>query len=163
MITEFLDTCKFKDDQKFKLLYRASRDGFKGANFHSKCDDRPNTISIFQTTKGYIFGGYTNAKWSCKGDYCYDDKAFLFSLVNKFQKPFLCKIGVPRHAIYCHQEYGPTFGASQDIYTTASSSPIYCYVKLGSYKPPTDVKDDFGFYFTEFKREVVKEIEVFEI
>ena len=33
---------------KGDLLYRASRDGFTGQAFHSKCDGKGNTISIIK-------------------------------------------------------------------------------------------------------------------
>jgi hypothetical protein len=47
--------------KKWTLMYRGSRDGFMAANFHGRCDGRPNTLTIIETTKGYIFGGYTPA------------------------------------------------------------------------------------------------------
>ena len=40
----------------FKLLFRGTRDGQKVADFHKYCDGIPNTLSIIQTSKGYIFG-----------------------------------------------------------------------------------------------------------
>ena len=40
-----------------KLIYRASRDGFGADEFHSKCDGKRDTLSIIQTTNGYVFGG----------------------------------------------------------------------------------------------------------
>lgn len=91
MIPVFIDLCNL-GKQKFKLLYRGSRDGYGAADFHSKCDERPNTITIIETTKGFIFGGYTQASWSStnKG-YKFDSRAFLFSLVNPFKKRLLAK------------------------------------------------------------------------
>ena len=35
-----------------------------GANqFHSRCDGKANTISIFQDGAGTVFGGFTNIPW----------------------------------------------------------------------------------------------------
>jgi hypothetical protein len=43
----------------WQLLYRASRDGFKASNFHGKCDNQMNTLTFIETTKIFIFGGFT--------------------------------------------------------------------------------------------------------
>ena len=42
---------------KYELLYRASRDGEKTENFHSKCDNKGTTLIIIKTDKGLKFGG----------------------------------------------------------------------------------------------------------
>jgi hypothetical protein len=42
------------------LLYRGSRDGFRGADFHAKCDDKGATVTIVKSTEGRIFGGYSD-------------------------------------------------------------------------------------------------------
>lgn len=46
-----------------KLLYRGSRDGFKAADFHKKCDNIPGTISFIESEHEFVFGGFTNATW----------------------------------------------------------------------------------------------------
>jgi len=53
------------------LIYKASEDGFKVSDFHSKCDGYSNTIVIIKIYKGDIIGGYTRIKWesSKKGEY----------------------------------------------------------------------------------------------
>jgi hypothetical protein len=45
------------------LLYRGSRDGFTRSAFHGKCEKHSNTVTIIETTKGYIFGGFTPLVW----------------------------------------------------------------------------------------------------
>jgi len=54
-----------------KLLYRASKDGFKSSDFHRKCDGHSNTIVIIKIRNKNIIGGYTRIKWesSKKGEY----------------------------------------------------------------------------------------------
>ena len=42
-------------NKKFELLYRASRDGFKADNFHSKCDNQGQTLSLIKSKKQKIF------------------------------------------------------------------------------------------------------------
>ena len=51
---DFKSLCEFPVDQKWNLIYRASRDGFEAFNFDSKCDNKPNTLVII---KSNVFGG----------------------------------------------------------------------------------------------------------
>jgi hypothetical protein len=56
----------FLDDTTHKtlrLLYRGSRDGFDSSFFHNKYDGESNTIPFVQTTKNFIFGGFTPVCW----------------------------------------------------------------------------------------------------
>jgi len=55
-------------ETKFKILYRASRDGKSAHDFHSKCDDKGPTLTIVRTITGKIFGGYTDTSWSSTTD-----------------------------------------------------------------------------------------------
>jgi hypothetical protein len=66
--SELMFLCEFQNTLKWNLIYRASQDGFEAANFHSKCDNKPNTLVIIKSENGNIFGGYT-------------DKMFWFALV----------------------------------------------------------------------------------
>ena len=81
---DLIKLCEFDLSQKWKLLYRASRDGFGTNHFNSKCDNHANTLCIFKA-KGteFIFGAFTTATWNCSGQYQSDPNAFLFSLTNK--------------------------------------------------------------------------------
>ena len=40
----------------FNLVYRASEDGDKAADFHNKCDKIGPNITLIKTKKGYVFG-----------------------------------------------------------------------------------------------------------
>jgi hypothetical protein len=42
-----------------RLLYQGSRNGFDSSSFHNKCDGESNTITFIQTTKDFIFRGFT--------------------------------------------------------------------------------------------------------
>ena len=49
----------------YTQCYNAARDGWHILKFHSLCDGKPNTVSIFND--GYaIFGGYTDVPWKSK-------------------------------------------------------------------------------------------------
>jgi hypothetical protein len=57
------------------LLYRGSRDGFRGVDFHAKCDDKGATVTIVKSTEGCIFGGYSDQSWVGGGYYKYSSRA----------------------------------------------------------------------------------------
>ena len=50
---------------EWRLLFRASRDGFAAEAFHSKCDNKGPTITIVKSGE-YIFGGFTEVSWTSK-------------------------------------------------------------------------------------------------
>ena len=62
------------------LLYRASRDGWKYADFHSRCDNKGATITLFRTDDGRVCGGFTSVSWDTSWSNKTDSKAFVFSL-----------------------------------------------------------------------------------
>jgi BTB/POZ domain-containing protein KCTD9 len=70
-----------KSELKLNLIYKASRDGFKSTDFHSKCDFKGPTISLIQSEHGKTFGGYTNLNWSPKQGWIKGHcKSFIFQL-----------------------------------------------------------------------------------
>jgi hypothetical protein len=153
--------------KKWKLLYRGSRDGFRVSNFHAKCDGQSNTLTLIETTKGFIFGGFTPLVWdSTTNNYKPDSsqKSFLFTLKNARNiEPRKFKLSSGSNAIYCHSSYGLTFGGNHDL-TVADScnANTNSYTNLGhAYVNDTGITGTAVFtgeqYFT------VKEIEVFTI
>ena len=71
-----------KKDINYKLLYRATRDGDDARIFHQKCDNKCNVLAVFKTTKGLIFGGYTEVGYKGKNDgNVIDNKAFFFHVI----------------------------------------------------------------------------------
>ena len=50
---------------KWRLLFRASRDGFAAETFHSKCDNKGPTVTIVKSGNN-IFGGFTEVPWTSK-------------------------------------------------------------------------------------------------
>ena len=50
---------------EWRLLFRASRDGFAASVFHSKCDQKGPTITVVKSG-GSIFGGFTENPWKSK-------------------------------------------------------------------------------------------------
>jgi len=74
------------------LKYRATKNGFKSADLHSKCDGVANTLTLIKAKSGNIFGGFTEKEWHSDDDFVTDPNAFIFSLVSKKKKTF--KAGV---------------------------------------------------------------------
>ena len=110
------------EEYEFKLLYQGTRDGFDSSNFHSKCDNIPNTLTIIKSTNGNIFGGYTDQAWDSSGQYKTDPNAFLFSLINKYNKPTIMKIKDPQYSICCYNGYGPIFGDGFDLMISSNAN-----------------------------------------
>ena len=43
------------------MLYRGSEHGWKLTDFHSRCDNKGPTISLFKSKDGDVIGGYSKA------------------------------------------------------------------------------------------------------
>lgn len=97
---------------KWKLMYRATTDGFLAKDFHRKCDFVANTLTVVKTTTGNIFGGFTTRHWKTKKLTLKDADAFIYSLVNKEDKPFKVMCPHYKFAIACNPFLGPSFGGN---------------------------------------------------
>ena len=106
-----------KEVKELKKLYQATIDGDGAINFHSRCDNIPNTLVLIKSAGNRRFGGFTSVQWtsSTNGEYKDDPNAFLFSLDK--QKIYSYKKN--GKAIYCYKDYGPSFGAGCDILINA--------------------------------------------
>ena len=141
---------------RYKLLYRASRDGDKSKIFHEKCNGISGTLSLVKTTDNIKFGGYTEALWDGSG-FKKDEKAFCFSLDLKK----IYNIAIPDKAIQSEEHLGPRFANSLfGIYDKSFKDGGWCsYVsdkQYGTIEKEYEItggKNEFG----------VKEVEVFQI
>ena len=142
-IAQLMKLCEFYLDQEWNLIYRATEDGFAATDFHIKCFKKPNTLVIIKSTSGNVFGGYTQKDWSGNVGWKNDDNAFIFSLINKENKPLLMKCLRPNLAIWCQNAFGPIFGgANSDIFICSHSNELEgSYANLGfSYSHPQYAK-----------------------
>jgi len=122
---DLIHLCKLPSIGDWFLIYRASIDGFGSKDFYSKCENISKTLIIIKTTDSCVFGGYTDKKWQPKSLWIEDKNALIFSFINNNnnnQKPIVMKCNDPKFAIYCHQFYGPTFGAGHSIYIADNSN-----------------------------------------
>jgi hypothetical protein len=103
-----------KEVKELKKLYQATIDGDGAINFHSRCDNIPNTLVLIKSAGNRRFGGFTTATWSSpsSSEWKDDPNAFLFSLDK--QKIYSYKKN--GKAIYNCKDYGPVFGYPYDIY-----------------------------------------------
>ncbi len=102
------------NDQRWQLIYRASRDGFTAEHFHKRCDDYGPTITVIQSLKGFIFGRFTTVPWTSSHQDKSDTHAFLFTLKNPHGiKPTKYPIGEQsvQFAVSHRKTNGPTFGS----------------------------------------------------
>lgn len=114
--------------KKATLLYRGSRDGFMASDFHSRCDNFGDTLTVVKSTSGHIFGGYTNQKWNYTGE---NEKkrnvGIIFSLVNSVNKT----IRFSFEQALSNDEYwlnGPSFGARDETRVFSRGLKYYLHI-----------------------------------
>ncbi|CAG8768375.1 12730_t:CDS:1, partial [Acaulospora morrowiae] len=119
---------------KFKLIYRASRDGFGIENFHKKCDEKGPTVVVIKAHNSEkIIGGYNPFKWGAgveKEGYILRSRTFLFSLKDRDQ---LSRISTKKEAIFWYKEKGPCFGL-RDLRIISTGTDIICKSRRHSYE-----------------------------
>lgn len=120
MIKSAIEQRMNKEIKGLKKLYQATIDGESAFNFHKKCDNFPNTLTIIKSDGNRRFGGFTSEVWKSDkyGKDKADKNAFLFSL----DKQKIYPIKEYKNAIYVKDDYGPTFGCGSTLYV--SSNPI---------------------------------------
>ena len=141
--------------KKYRLIYRASRDGDSANKFHYMCDKHSNLIVLIKTRTGSRFGGFTSAKFGSTSHLKFDNNAFLFSLDNK--KVFNIIPG--QYAIYCYNNTGPCFSKGS-LYV-----PNSFFSKCGKTRiagGPFQFAKDFELNNGNEKF-LVKELEVFQV
>ena len=136
----------------FEKIFTMSINGSSSKNFHNCCDNKGPTLTLIQTKKNQIFGGFTPLNWESSGDPLIDlyDQTFLFSLNSS--KTFNL-INKEKTAIYCNREYGPSFGAGDlSIESNMKKGETYA--------------NEYTNFFTNYNLELVEgkgEMENFEI
>lgn len=156
----------FNTDINYDLIYRATRDGSKTDNFNEKCKGKSNQLIILKTTKGLIFGGYTERGFqNTKEGKIKDDSVFLFSLDNK--KIYDIKKGSYAMYEYSEKKFGIFFGKCD------GNNPIFlgsqnCDMLLNKSHTCSKNNEEYKFMFDYElnggeKKFQLQEIEVFQI
>jgi hypothetical protein len=179
IVSDFPDIFAEFRGKRFSLLWRGTRHGFGCADFHSRCDDHANTMTVILDTHGNVFGGFTPVEWESSsllkedddeqlhGDYWKADdslRSFLFTLENPHNIParrFALKAQEKGWAIYCASGLGPVLGNGIAVHDNCNAD-TYNFTSLGVYYT-NDTGLDGRTVFTGSYDFQVKEIEVFEI
>mmetsp|Transcript_3038 Transcript_3038/g.5565 ORF Transcript_3038/g.5565 Transcript_3038/m.5565 type:complete len:593 (-) Transcript_3038:208-1986(-) len=146
-----------ESDGDLSLLYRGSRDSVSGEDFHSTCDNQGCTLTVIETTCGFVFGGYSNTPWTSSTGWSSANKAFLFVLSGSdITSP--CKMKLKNandgYAVYRHSLRGPYFGAGFDLIVYGP----HVHLKFGhSYEPGPSGNNGSR------KKIAIKEMEVFQV
>uniref|UniRef100_A0A182SMJ1 Probable small nuclear ribonucleoprotein E n=1 Tax=Anopheles maculatus TaxID=74869 RepID=A0A182SMJ1_9DIPT len=104
--------------QTWRMVYRASTNGFAASAFHRHCDGVAPLFIIALSSNGAISGGFTDvafAKTNRKGGYLHSEKAFLFALNYNNEPSTKFDIVKKPYAICYHPDCGPIFGAGADL------------------------------------------------
>ncbi|CAF1459698.1 unnamed protein product [Didymodactylos carnosus] len=108
-----------KPNQRWELIYTATRNRFRSHDFHRQCDGKGPTMTIIRSKEdGYLFGGFTAVSWSSQTGPKKDPTAFLFTLTNPDDLPstkFNIDTTKSEYAVLHHQLLGPTFGRDRDL------------------------------------------------
>ena len=115
-----------KNIKEIKKIYQATIDGAEPTDFHSKCDNISNTLTIVKSIGNKRFGGFTSNSWDSISEYKDDQNAFIFSIDK--QKIYPCKNH--KYAIYCNIKEGPIFGSGFDIWIEGNilkNNRLTCY------------------------------------
>ena len=141
-------------DQKFKLLWKGSRDGFTLSKFHSNCDGKGPTLTVIQSTDGVIFGGFTSYSWCGDGNYHEDKTAFIYSIT----KGYKVSKQNSTSSICCNSIRGPIFGGSDIVIYDNCNATNDNHCNPSTWTLPSGESYLSGSnYFT------VKEIEVYSV
>lgn len=86
--------------KNWQLCYQGTRDGFSASDFHAKCNNKGETVTVIKSTGGWIFGGYTPIDWTSRGGYAFDSRTFLFTLKNNTGTQMKLKNNGPHQCKY---------------------------------------------------------------
>lgn len=111
------------------LLWRGTTHGLTATEFHTRCDNKGATLTVIESTDGWLFGCYNPTSWTFglhNGDFAKEDyvTAFLFILKspgmnNNTPTQYLARNQKPIFMAMSHSKYGPTFGSSYNDFCLA--------------------------------------------
>lgn len=151
----------------WRLIYKASRDGFRAADFHSCCDNYGETVNVIHSTDDYLFGGYTDIPWtSAGGSFQKSGKTFLFAFRSSMKGNKAVKAGVVESsvAVYHHHNACCAFGEGSNIYIADASNTnsSSCSTWNGRYYSlPSDITSSDYCWLVGQSNFQTKDIEVF--
>jgi hypothetical protein len=134
-----------KDPNAFRLLYKATRDGWSTKEFHTRCDGQGPSITVVRLNTGHIFGGFTSGSWKSAGGMFLDPDSFLFSITDgKNRKAYKCPpVAREKGAVVHHSEFGPVWCGGADLSLRLDTGKLHeSYSRLqGRYRLPDGYAD----------------------
>ena len=136
---------KFMRDQypnaRLERIYSASDHGWYALDFHRCCDNKGWTITIVQTTDGYIFGAFTTAEWESSPTSILKPSphSFLFSVNEGIKYPITSG---DNNSILCRSDFCAVFGTGGNFCDLAifsysnNNNSSYCKPNRPSYNLP---------------------------
>jgi hypothetical protein len=155
-----------------KLLYRGSRDGFRSSDFHSKVDDHSNTVTIVETTIGFVFGGSAPCTFSSTDGWKSDDslQSFLFTVKNPHNlaaRKFSMNPERKKCVLYCEVTHNLLWLGESGVIGIMSECNTNNYSHNEGFQQGGCFINDTGLdgptFFTGERKFTVKEIETFEL
>lgn len=106
--------------QSWRLLHRASVNGFDAEAFHRNCDNMGPTMTIVASVSGHICAAFTDVPWTSgtkSGRYFSSSQSFICFLYRTNSSDAPVKFGIKKKsfAVVHHPNFGPVFGAGSDL------------------------------------------------
>jgi hypothetical protein len=112
-------------------------DGWGAEDFHRQCDKKGWTLTIAETTKDFIFGGFTTAEWESPTQIIRKPcpHSFLFSVNEGSKYPITSGY---TNAILCYSGICAVFGEGELVICTDSNNNTNstCNANYSSFKLP---------------------------
>jgi len=147
-------------NKRWKLLFRASKHGFGGPQFHTKCDNKGGpTVCVIASTMNHVFGGYTTVPWTSSNNYASDSNSWIYLVragKNITPKSGKWKVTQTQYSVYHNSSYGPSFGGGYDFYLASGcNTNTSSYANAGhSYACPknnTLLAGQYNFMITDYE------------
>ncbi len=143
----------FEKELKYKLIYRASEDGYSPKIFHRKVDKFKNNIILIKDANNFIYGGFTRNTWDGNKIYKKDKNAIVFNLENEIYY----KIKDNSYSIFCDPDNLAIFGEG-DLYLGEEGIKSFFPKSYGNSLENKENELTLG-----YKKLIPLEIEVFQL
>ena len=149
-------------NKNWKLIYKATRDGFGANDFHRTCNGKGENLGVIKSANGFLFGWWTPLSWQSTDDWAADASlsTFIFTLTNPagVAAKYKLKSSSSAYAICRFGPSGPVLGRGNDIYVPHQSNVTDGFTHIFSYEDTTGRGD---MTFTGRKNFKVSQLEVF--
>lgn len=148
----------------FTLVYKYSTSIYKNANeLYYKLKGIPNTLIIIKTANSNILGAFSSQDWSKLYNYVYDNKSFLFSLVNNYNYSTVMNVIKPENAILLSFD-SLSFGNGIDLSIRFDENQLIGSSNLGNgYQLPLDLTYSSQSFLAGSAHFIIDEMEIFSV